>query len=79
MLIGRLGLPVEVLRAFEATFGVQILEGYGLSETSPVASFNHRDLPRKVRLDRPTDFRLRRDDRRRKRRTRAGRRAGARS
>ncbi len=45
---GGSAMPVEVLRAFEATFGVQILEGYGLSETSPVASFNHRDLPRKV-------------------------------
>ncbi|WP_026370309.1 long-chain-fatty-acid--CoA ligase [Kallotenue papyrolyticum] len=45
---GGASLPVEVLRGFEETFGVQILEGYGLSETSPVATFNHRDLPRKV-------------------------------
>jgi long-chain acyl-CoA synthetase len=33
-------MPVEVMRRFESTFGVRILEGYGLSETSPVASFN---------------------------------------
>lgn len=37
---GGAALPEEVLRRFADTFGVQILEGYGLSETSPVASFN---------------------------------------
>ena len=40
-------MPVEVMRAFEEKYGVQILEGYGLSETSPVASFNQLDKPRK--------------------------------
>ena len=44
---GGAALPVEVLRAFEAEFGCVILEGYGLSETSPVASFNHPDRQRK--------------------------------
>ncbi|MFC8386682.1 long-chain fatty acid--CoA ligase [Nocardia sp. NPDC057272] len=39
-LSGGAALPVEVLRGFADTFGVQIFEGYGLSETSPVASFN---------------------------------------
>ena len=44
---GGAALPVEVMREFERTFGCVILEGYGLSETSPVASFNHPDRPRK--------------------------------
>ena len=45
---GGAALPVEVLRQFEEAFGVAILEGYGLSETSPVASFNHPDRERKA-------------------------------
>jgi long-chain acyl-CoA synthetase len=44
---GGAAMPVELLKAFEATFGVEIQEGYGLSETSPVASFNHLGRPRK--------------------------------
>jgi len=44
---GGAALPVEILRGFEQKFGCVILEGYGLSETSPVASFNHPDRPRK--------------------------------
>jgi len=45
---GGSAMPGEVLRAFEDEFGCKILEGYGLSETSPVASFNHPDRERKV-------------------------------
>ncbi|WKK14831.1 long-chain fatty acid--CoA ligase (plasmid) [Rhodococcus ruber] len=37
---GGASLPVEVLHSFEAAFDCMILEGYGLSETSPAASFN---------------------------------------
>jgi long-chain acyl-CoA synthetase len=40
---GGAAMPVEIMRAFEQKFGCEILEGYGLSETSPVASFNRRD------------------------------------
>ncbi|WP_155388143.1 long-chain-fatty-acid--CoA ligase [Catellatospora paridis] len=45
---GGAALPVEVMRSFEAAFGCIILEGYGLSETSPIASFNHADRARKA-------------------------------
>jgi len=44
---GGASLPVETLNTFEQEFGCKILEGYGLSETSPVASFNHPDKERK--------------------------------
>jgi long-chain acyl-CoA synthetase len=45
---GGAAIPVELIRAFEDKFGCAILEGYGLSESSPVASFNHPDRPRKA-------------------------------
>jgi long-chain acyl-CoA synthetase len=44
---GGSAMPVELMRGFEDAFGCAIIEGYGLSETSPVASFNHIDRPRK--------------------------------
>ena len=44
---GGAALPAELLRRFEERFGVPILEGYGLSETSPVATFNRTDRPRR--------------------------------
>jgi len=37
---GGAALPVQVMRDFEARYEVKILEGYGLSETSPVATFS---------------------------------------
>jgi long-chain acyl-CoA synthetase len=44
---GGSAMPEELMRRFEEAFDCIILEGYGLSETSPVASFNHPGRERK--------------------------------
>jgi long-chain acyl-CoA synthetase len=46
-LSGGASLPVTVLEGFEAKFKVKILEGYGMSEGSPVVTFNQREIGRK--------------------------------
>lgn len=40
-------MPVEVMKQFEEHFNVRVLEGYGLSETAPLAAFNHFEKPSK--------------------------------
>jgi long-chain acyl-CoA synthetase len=45
---GGAAMPVEILRAFEEKFECTILEGYGLSETCGIASFNRPDRERKA-------------------------------
>ncbi|MEO6955814.1 MAG: long-chain fatty acid--CoA ligase [Antricoccus sp.] len=52
-LSGGAAIPIEVMTAFEKAFGHVVLEGYGLSETSPVASFNLRDQRRAGSVGRP--------------------------
>jgi long-chain acyl-CoA synthetase len=44
---GGASLPVKVLEDFEKRFNVPILEGYGMSEASPVVTFNQLNTIRK--------------------------------
>lgn len=44
---GGASLPVQVLKDFEALYNVTIYEGYGMSEGSPVVTFNHPGRKRK--------------------------------
>jgi long-chain acyl-CoA synthetase len=46
-LSGGAALPVPLLEKFAEVFGTEVLEGYGLTETSPVATFNQVSFPPK--------------------------------
>jgi acyl-CoA synthetase (AMP-forming)/AMP-acid ligase II len=48
VICGAAPLPIELLQAFQTKFGIRILEGYGLTETSCVASVNPYYGERKV-------------------------------
>ena len=51
---GGASLPVEVLKGFEEKFNTKVIEGYGLSETSPIAVFNEPDNARAGSIGFPT-------------------------
>ncbi len=44
---GSAPLPAEVIKKFEAKFDCSVLEGYGLSEASPVVTAQYKDRPKK--------------------------------
>ncbi|MYT93836.1 AMP-binding protein [Streptomyces sp. SID8359] len=50
---GGAALPVALLERFEDAFGTVILEGYGLTETSPAATFNRPGERRPGTVGRP--------------------------
>ena len=47
-LSGGAAIPVAVIERMKEVYGIDIHEGYGLTETSPVATFNHRGMPTRV-------------------------------
>ena len=47
-LCGGSALPIAVIERMKDVYGIDVHEGYGLTETSPVASFNHRGKPTRV-------------------------------
>ena len=50
---GGAALPVEVKRGFEAISGCSVVEGYGLSETSPVVTCNSVGVPKEGSIGLP--------------------------
>lgn len=44
---GGAAMPVDFIPLFEDKFGVKIMEGYGLTEASPVCSFSRLNMPQK--------------------------------
>ncbi|MGQ3412512.1 long-chain-fatty-acid--CoA ligase [Natrinema sp. LN54] len=52
---GGSSLPLEVLERFESLWGVQLNEGYGLTETSPVTHANTNDARRKGSIGQPLE------------------------
>lgn len=44
---GGASLPVKIIDEFEERFGIPMIEGYGMSEGSPVVTFNQLEIGRK--------------------------------
>jgi long-chain acyl-CoA synthetase len=49
-------MPAEIARRWRDTYGQSILEGYGLTETSPAATFNHEYEYRPGSVGTPVDM-----------------------
>jgi long-chain acyl-CoA synthetase len=52
---GGSSLPIEVLERFEELYGIELYEGYGLTETSPVTHFNVPGARRPGSIGKPLD------------------------
>ncbi len=52
---GGQAMPVEVMERFEQAFGIEVLEGYGLSETCAVGTFNYPGERKPGSIGRPVE------------------------
>jgi long-chain acyl-CoA synthetase len=50
---GGASLPEDVMRTFEGKFGIEVLEGYGMSETASSCSFNRPGDTRALSIGKP--------------------------
>jgi long-chain acyl-CoA synthetase len=53
--VGGQAMPVEVMEKFEEAFGIKVLEGYGLSETCAVGTFNYPDARKPGSIGKPVE------------------------
>jgi fatty-acyl-CoA synthase len=56
ILAGGAAVPRRLIEAYEQRFGVRIVQGWGLTETSPIAALGHP--PKHVPADRAMDYRV---------------------
>ena len=54
-LSGGQAMPVDVMERFEDAFGIEVLEGYGLSETTAIGTFNHPGGRKKGSIGQPVE------------------------
>jgi long-chain acyl-CoA synthetase len=50
---GGASLPADIMRTFEAKYGIEVLEGYGMSETASSCSFNRPGDRRALSVGKP--------------------------
>jgi len=54
-IVGGQAMPVEVMGKFEDAFGIEVLEGYGLSETTAVGTFNRPGERKQGSIGKPVE------------------------
>jgi long-chain acyl-CoA synthetase len=54
-IVGGQAMPVEVMEKFEDAFGIEVLEGYGLSETTAIGTFNRPGERKQGSIGKPVE------------------------